>query len=50
MTPWAEFRALAPAAVAARMTGNTVVDPFGVLDPEQCRAAGLDHRSLGRGR
>ncbi|MFQ5955502.1 MAG: UDP binding domain-containing protein, partial [Kiloniellales bacterium] len=48
MTPWAEFRSLAPAEVAAALAGNTVVDPYGVLDAARCRKAGLDHRTLGR--
>jgi UDPglucose 6-dehydrogenase len=48
MTPWAEFRALAPAELARRMTGRTVVDPFRVLDGAAVRAAGLDHHALGR--
>lgn len=47
MTPWPEFRALDPAAVAAALRGSTVIDPYGVLDSEACRRAGLDHRTLG---
>lgn len=47
MTPWPEFRALDPAAVAAALRGPTVIDPYGVLDGEACRRAGLDHRALG---
>jgi UDPglucose 6-dehydrogenase len=47
MTPWDEFRALRPEAVAARLRGRTVIDPYGVLDPAACRAAGLDQVVLG---
>ena len=47
MTPWSEFRALRPEAVAARLRGRTVIDPYGVLDPATCRAAELDHVVLG---
>jgi UDPglucose 6-dehydrogenase len=47
MTPWDEFRALRPDAVAARLRGRTVIDPYGVLNPVACRAAGLDHVVLG---
>ena len=47
MTPWDEFRALAPAAIAARLRGRTAIDPYGVLDAGACRAAGLDRVALG---
>ena len=47
MTPWAEFRELAPGELAARLSGRTVVDPYLVLDGAACRAAGLDHFTLG---
>ena len=48
MTPWREFRDLRPADVAARLRGRTVIDPYGVLATEACRAAGLHHAVLGR--
>ena len=48
MTPWAEFHSLKPAEVARALAGNTVIDPYGVLDAAACRKAGLDHRTLGR--
>jgi UDPglucose 6-dehydrogenase len=47
MTPWAEFRRLSPAAIAGRLRGRVVVDPYGVLAPDACRAAGLEHVRLG---
>jgi UDPglucose 6-dehydrogenase len=47
MTPWDEFRALRPGAVAARLRGRTVIDPHAVLDPVACRAAGLEQVVLG---
>jgi UDPglucose 6-dehydrogenase len=47
MTPWDEFRALHPDALAARLRGRTVIDPCGVLDHAACGAAGLDHLVLG---
>jgi UDPglucose 6-dehydrogenase len=47
MTPWDEFRALRPEAVAARLRGRTIIDPYGVLDPVACRTAGLDQVVLG---
>src|SRR5262249_32825178 len=48
MTPWREFRALRPADVASRLRGRTVIDPYAVLSLEACRAAGLEHTTLGR--
>ncbi|MFN4284047.1 MAG: nucleotide sugar dehydrogenase [Alphaproteobacteria bacterium] len=47
MTPWKQFRSLTPAAVAAAMRGNIVIDPFRILDPAAARAAGLHHITLG---
>ncbi len=47
MTAWDEFRALRPEALAARLRGRTVIDPYAVLDAGACRAAGLEHVALG---
>ncbi|PYM80615.1 MAG: GDP-mannose dehydrogenase [Candidatus Rokuibacteriota bacterium] len=47
MTPWTEFRTLAPAAIAQRLRGRVVIDPYGVLATDACRAAGLEHVRLG---
>jgi UDPglucose 6-dehydrogenase len=47
MTPWPEFRALAPYDLARVMSGRTVIDPYRVLDPNQAHAAGLRHFCLG---
>ncbi|MBV8535349.1 MAG: UDP-glucose/GDP-mannose dehydrogenase family protein [Alphaproteobacteria bacterium] len=47
MTPWPDFRKIDPAALARRMRGRLLVDPFKILDPKACRAAGLDHAVLG---
>jgi len=47
MTPWDEFRRLAPRAIAERLTGRTVIDPYAVLNAEDCRAVGLDYVTLG---
>jgi UDPglucose 6-dehydrogenase len=48
ITEWNEFRALAPAKMAAAMRGRVVVDLRNVYDPEALRAAGFDYRSIGR--
>jgi UDPglucose 6-dehydrogenase len=47
MTPWPEFRELAPADLARIMRGRLVLDPYRVLDPSAALAAGLDYRTLG---
>ncbi len=47
MTPWQEFRALNPEAIARRLKGRAVIDPYGLVDHEACRVAGLEHVSLG---
>ena len=47
MTPWDEFRALRADAIAARLRGRTVIDPYRVLDAAACLAAGLDLVVLG---
>jgi len=48
MTPWREFRDLDPATMARRMSGKVLIDPYRVLDPAACRAAGLAYHTLGR--
>jgi UDPglucose 6-dehydrogenase len=47
MTPWPQFRALEPRAIAGRLRGRVVVDPFSVLDRAAAAAAGLEHVVLG---
>lgn len=47
MTAWREFRDLKPVEIAAAMRGRTVIDPFRLLDPAACRAAGLRQITLG---
>lgn len=47
MTPWDEFRRLAPREIAERLRGQTVIDPYAVLDAGDCCAARLDYITLG---
>ncbi len=47
MTPWADFKDLSPAEIAARMRGDIVLDPYGVLDAAEATAAGLKLHTLG---
>lgn len=48
LTPWPQYRAIAPAQVASALKGNVVLDPFGVFRPEEAAAAGLAYHTLGR--
>jgi UDPglucose 6-dehydrogenase len=48
MTPWPAYRALDPAALAARMRGRVVIDPYRLLDADKVAAAGLALYSIGR--
>jgi UDPglucose 6-dehydrogenase len=48
LTPWPEYKAIAPSRIAAAMAGRTVLDPYAVLDAEAARKAGLRHYTLGR--
>lgn len=47
VTPWPQFKALAPADIAKHLRGKIVIDPYKCLDGAACRAAGLEHLSLG---
>lgn len=47
MTPWKEFSAIPVSEIRARLTGRLVIDPYGVLDPRACVAAGLRQMRLG---
>ena len=48
ITEWNEFRALAPARLAAAMRGRVVVDLRNVYDPVAMRQAGIAYHSVGR--
>jgi UDPglucose 6-dehydrogenase len=48
LTPWPQYRAITPAAIASAMRGRIVLDPYAVLDAGAARAAGLHHYTLGR--
>lgn len=48
MTPWAVYRDLDPAALAHRMRGRIVIDPYRLLEPGTAAAAGLSLYSIGR--
>jgi len=48
LTEWNEFRALAPARLAAAMRGRVLVDLRNVYDPTAMREAGLTYHGIGR--
>jgi UDPglucose 6-dehydrogenase len=48
LTPWPEYRAIAPDEIARRLKGRIVLDPYAVLDAEAALAAGLRYYTLGR--
>jgi UDPglucose 6-dehydrogenase len=48
ITEWNEFRALAPARLAAAMRGHVMVDLRNVYDPVAMRKAGFDYHGIGR--
>jgi UDPglucose 6-dehydrogenase len=48
LTPWQDYRMIAPASIAAAMRGRVVLDPYAVLDASRARAAGLRVYTLGR--
>lgn len=47
MTPWPIYKTLDPKALATRMTGHTIIDPYRVLQAQAVNAAGLDYVTLG---
>jgi UDPglucose 6-dehydrogenase len=47
MTPWPQFAMLDAAAIARRLRGRIVLDPYAVLKAAACREAGLEYHTLG---
>jgi UDPglucose 6-dehydrogenase len=48
LTPWPEYRAIAPDEIARHLKGRVVLDPYAVLDAAAAFAAGLRYYTLGR--
>lgn len=48
MTPWAAYRDLDPSALAQRMRGRVVIDPYRLLEPAGVASVGLTLYSIGR--
>jgi UDPglucose 6-dehydrogenase len=49
LTEWAEFVAMDPTALGAKVRAKAIVDARNVLDPDAWRGAGWTYRALGRG-
>lgn len=47
MTPWKEFSAVHPADIRKWLAGNLIVDPFRVLNQNECRGLGFSHFVIG---
>jgi UDPglucose 6-dehydrogenase len=48
LTPWPQYRQIAPGDIAKAMRGRIVLDPYRVLDRDAARKAGLELHTLGR--
>jgi len=48
LTPWPDYRRIAPLDIARSLRGRTVLDPFAVLERGAAEAAGLVYHTLGR--
>ena len=48
LTPWSEFATVALAEVKLLMGGNLIIDPFGILDADQCDLLGFSYHRLGK--
>jgi UDPglucose 6-dehydrogenase len=48
LTPWPDYRRIAPANIAHSLRGSIVLDPYAVLDRKGAEAAGLVYHTLGR--
>jgi UDPglucose 6-dehydrogenase len=48
LTPWPEYRGVAPAEIAKVLKGNIVLDPYSVLDARAVSKTKLDLYTLGR--
>jgi len=48
LTPWPDYRRVAPTDIARALRGNIVLDPYAVLDAAAAGQAGLAYYTLGR--
>jgi UDPglucose 6-dehydrogenase len=48
LTPWSDYRRVAPAEIALALSGNIVLDPYSVLDDKAVGKTKLAYYTLGR--
>lgn len=48
LTPWPDYRRIAPADIAHSLRGGIVLDPYAVLDRTAAETAGLAYYTIGR--
>ena len=48
MTPWDDYRNIAPSDIAEHLDGHIVLDPYRVLDISSTEISGLEYHTLGR--
>jgi UDPglucose 6-dehydrogenase len=48
LTPWPQYRTIAAADIAGALAGSVLIDPYGVVNADAARRAGLKHYTLGR--
>jgi UDPglucose 6-dehydrogenase len=48
LTPWPDYRQIAPGDIARSLRGKIVLDPYAVLDRKAAETAGLAYYTLGR--
>ena len=49
MSPWDQFESIDLNYLARELSGDVVIDPYGVLDDQSCSEAKLKHSTLGVG-
>jgi UDPglucose 6-dehydrogenase len=47
MTPWKDFAGVDLQTLRRAMSGDKILDPYGVLDGQRCRELGFDYHQLG---
>jgi UDPglucose 6-dehydrogenase len=48
LTPWPQYKAIAPEQIATALKGQIVIDPYSVLDLQASQRTNLMHYTLGR--
>jgi UDPglucose 6-dehydrogenase len=48
MTPWSSYASLPLKELRNLLRGRVIVDPFGILDEDECRRLGFEYHRLGK--